>query len=217
MHASATHTGARTLFERARRVLAGQDEPAPPQEGPVDIRFGIERVLRHARKPQTTPRTVEEAAARAVFAVEGTLVAIDTIHEYLVEALDLTTEALRTPDTQKRAMIADRYEQLRSNIDTVAAGASFQGVNLIDGGRDALEVRLPLAGEPRHAISHITLVAGERGLSIKSPSELFASEDEIEAARQTLTAARHRLDRATDTFLNQASMLAPHLGMVEAN
>jgi hypothetical protein len=114
-------------------------------------------------------------------------------------------------------MIADRYEQLRSNIDTVAAGASFQGVNLIDGGRDALEVRLPLAGEPRHAISHITLVAGERGLSIKSPSELFASEDEIEAARQTLTAARHRLDRATDTFLNQASMLAPHLGMVEAN
>jgi flagellin-like hook-associated protein FlgL len=174
-------------------------------------------VLRHARKPQTTPRTVEEAAARAVFAVEGTLVAIDTIHEYLVEALDLTTEALRTPDTQKRAMIADRYEQLRSNIDTVAAGASFQGVNLIDGGRDALEVRMPLAGEPRHAISHITLVAGERGLSIKSPSELFASEDEIEAARQTLIAARHRLDRATDTFLNQASMLAPHLGMVEAN
>jgi len=217
MHASATHAGARTLFERARRVLAGHDEPAPPQEGPVDIRFGIDRVLRSTRKPKATPGTVEEAAARAVTAVEGTLVAIDTINEYLMEALDLTTEALKTSDPAKRAMIADRYEELRSNIDTVAAGASFQGVNLIDSGRDALEIKLPAAGEPRHAISHITLVAGERGLSIKSPAELFASEDEIDAARQTLIAARLRLDRATDTFLNQASMLAPHLGMVEAD
>lgn len=216
MQASATHAGARTLFERARRVLAGHEEPAPPQEEPVDIRFGIDRVLRHTRKLQLTPRSVEEAAARAVSAVEGTLVAIDTIHEYLMEALDLTSEAMKTPDEAKRALIADRYEQLRSNIDTVAAGASFQGVNLIDGGRDALEIRLPSPGEPRHAISHITLVAGERGLSLKSPSELFATEDEIDAARQTLIAARHRLDRATDTFLNQASMLAPHLGMVEA-
>ncbi|MFN9543174.1 MAG: hypothetical protein ACK59B_08310 [Alphaproteobacteria bacterium] len=217
MHASATHAGARTLFERARRVLAGHDEPAPPQEGPVDIRFGIDRVLRNTRKPKATPGTVEEAAARAVTAVEGTLVAIDTINEYLMEALDLTTEALKTSDPAKRAMITDRYEELRSNIDTVAAGASFQGVNLIDSGRDALEIKLPAAGEPRHAISHITLVAGERGLSIKSPAELFASEDEIDAARQTLIAARLRLDRATDTFLNQASMLAPHLGMVEAD
>lgn len=217
MHASATNAGARTLFDRARRVLAGHEEPAPPQDGPVDIRFGIERVLRNARKPQTVPRTVEEAAARAVSAVEGTLVAIDTINEYLMEALDLTTEALKTPDPAKRAMIADRYEELRSSIDTVAAGASFQGVNLIDSGRDALEIRLPSAGEPRHAISHITLVAGERGLSIKSPAELFASEDEIDAARQTLIAARLRLDRATETFLNQASMLAPHLGLVEAD
>ena len=217
MHAGATHAGARTLFERARRVLAGHDEPAPPQEGPVDIRFGIDRVLRNTRKPKATPGTVEEAAARAVTAVEGTLVAIDTINEYLMEALDLTTEALKTSDPAKRAMIADRYEELRSNIDTVAAGASFQGVNLIDSGRDALEIKLPAAGEPRHAISHITLVAGERGLSIKSPAELFASEDEIDAARQTLIAARLRLDRATDTFLNQASMLAPHLGMVEAD
>ena len=215
MHASANHAEARSLFDRARRVLAGTDETPSPHEGPVDIRFGIDRVLRHPRKARATPQSVEEAAARAVSAVEGTLVAIDTIHEYLAEALDLTTEALETPDATKRAMIADRFEQLRTHIDTVAAGASFEGVNLIDGGRDTLEVRIPAAGAPRHAINHITLVAGERGLSLKSPADLFASTDEIDAARHTLLAARQRLERATDTFLNQASMLAPHLGMLE--
>jgi hypothetical protein len=109
-------------------------------------------------------------------------------------------------------MIADRYEELRQHIDTVAAGATFEGVNLVDGARAAIEIVLPDGGQPRHAIGHITLVAGERGLSLKAPSEQFSTNDEIEAARLSLFAARQRLDRAAETFLNQASLLAPHLG-----
>ena len=208
---------ARSLFAFARRVLSGNEEPAPPPAEPVDIRSGIDRALRLTRRTPATPKTVEEAAARAVSAVEGTLVAIDTIHDYLREALDLTGAALAAPDATKRAMIADRYEELRSRIDTVAAGAVFEGVNLIDSGRDSIEIKLPAAGEPRHSIGHITLVAGERGLSLKAPSELFSSNDEIEVARHTLVAARERLARAAETFLNQASVLAPHLGMNQQN
>ena len=109
-------------------------------------------------------------------------------------------------------MIADRYEELRQHIDTVAAGATFEGVNLIDGARAAIELVLPDGGQPRHAIGHITLVAGEKGLSLKAPSEQFVSNDEIDATRLTLVAARQRLERASETFLNQASVVAPHLG-----
>ncbi|MEQ1863198.1 MAG: hypothetical protein ABL996_00945, partial [Micropepsaceae bacterium] len=116
------------------------------------------------------------------------------------------------PDATKRAMIAVRYEELRQHIDTVAAGATFEGVNLIDGARAAIELVMPDGGQPRHAIGHITLVAGERGLSLKAPSEQFASDDEIDATRLTLVAARQRLERAAETFLNQASVVAPHLG-----
>jgi hypothetical protein len=204
---------AESLFAFARRVLSGtEDVPAAPVE-PVDIRSGIDRALRQTRRLPATPKTTEEAAARAVSAVEGTLVAIDSIHDYLREALDLVTAAMAAPDTTKRAMIADRYEELRSRIDTVAAGAVFEGVNLIDSGRDSIEIKLPAAGEPRHSIGHITLVAGERGLSLKAPSELFSSNDEVEMARTSLIAARERLNRAAETFLNQASVLAPHLGL----
>jgi hypothetical protein len=199
------------LFAYARRVLSGKEEPATAPVDPVDIRSGIDRALRQVR-PVGVHASVTETAARAVSAVEGTLVAIDSIHSYLSEALDLTAEALAHPDETKRAMIADRYEELRSRINTVAAGATFEGVNLIDGARKTIEVTIPEGGHPRHAIGHITLVAGERGLSLKSPNELFATNDEIEAARLTLFAARQRLDRAAETFLNQASLLAPHLG-----
>ncbi|MEQ1754622.1 MAG: hypothetical protein ABL973_10865 [Micropepsaceae bacterium] len=213
MSASIERAEAKSLFAYARRVLSGTEEPPEPPADPVDIRSGIDRALRHTRRAPLTPKTTEEAAARAVAAVEGTLVAIDSIHDYLREALDLTAAALVAPDATKRAMIADRYEELRSRIDTVANGATFEGVNLIDSGRESIEIKLPAAGEPRHSIGHITLVAGERGLSLKAPSELFASNDEIEVARHTLLSARERLGRAAETFLNQASVLAPHLGM----
>lgn len=201
---------AESLFAYARRVLSGKEEPITAPVDPVDIRSGIDRALRQVRRVGVAA-SVTETAARAVSTVEGTLVAIDSIHSYLSEALELTAEALAHPDETKRAMIADRYEELRSRIDTVAAGATFEGVNLIDGARKAIEFTLPEGGHPRHAIGHITLVAGERGLSLKAPSELFSKNDEIEAARLSLFAARQRLDRAAETFLNEASLLAPHL------
>ena len=213
MSAKLQRDDAESLFAYARRVLSGTEEPTPAPADPIDIRSGIDRALRLSRRVPNGPTTLEETVARAVASVEGTLVAIDSIHDYLGEALDLTASALSTPDATKRAMIADRYEELRTRIDTVAAGATFEGVNLIDGGRAAIEIKLPAAGEPRHSIGHITLVAGERGLSLKAPSELFASNDEIEVARHSLFAARERLDRAAETFLNQASVLAPHLGV----
>ena len=204
---------AQDLFKYARRVLSPKEEPVmeAPIE-PVDIRSGIDRALRQTRRGSYSVVTLAEAAARAVSSVEGTLVAIDSINNFLSEALELTAEALSNPEVTKRAMVADRYEELRSRIDTVAGGATFDGVNLIDGNRGFVEVVLPDGGHPRHAIGHITLVAGERGLALKAPSELFSTNDEIEAARMSLFAARQRLDRAAETFLNQASVLAPHLG-----
>ena len=213
MSVSQQRAEAQGLFSFARRILSREEEPVEaPIEQPVDIRSGIDRALRQTKRG-FTPASVAESAARAVSVVEGTLVAIDTINDYLTEALDLTAAALSHPDPTKRAMIADRYEELRSRVDTVAAGATFDGTNLIDAARGAIELVTPEGGQPRHAIGHITLVAGERGLSLKAPSEQFGSNDEIEMARASLVAGRHRLQKAAETFLNQASMLAPQLGM----
>ena len=212
MSVSQQRAEAQGLFSFARRILSREEEVVEAPVEPVDIRSGIDRALRQTKRGYT-PASVIETAARAVSVVEGTLVAIDTINDYLTEALDLTAAALSHPDATKRAMIADRYEELRGRVDTVAAGATFDGTNLIDSARGAIELVTPEGGQPRHAIGHITLVAGERGLALKAPSEQFGSNDEIEAARASLMSARHRLHKAAETFLNQASMLAPSLGM----
>jgi hypothetical protein len=213
MSVSQQRAEAQGLFAYARRILSGQQEPSDAPVEPVDIRSGIDRALRQTKRGAFTSPSIAEATARAISVVEGTLVAIDSINSYLTEALDLTAAALAHPDITKRAMIADRYEELRGRVDTVAAGATFDGTNLIDGARGAIELMLPDGGQPRIAIGHITLVAGDRGLALKAPSEQFVSNDEVEAARASLAVATRRLQRAAETFLNEASLLAPQLGM----
>lgn len=212
MPATRSNAEVRTLFARARQILVGNQEPPTPTLEPIDMRQNIDRALYQLGKRPTTPSSLEIAAARAVSTVEGTLVAMDTIHEYLVEALELTRQALQTEDPSARALFADRYEQLRIQIDMVANGASFEGVNLIDAGQDAIEIRLVPHGNRRHSINHIALVAGEHGLSLTTPTGHFLSNSEMDTTLQGLMSARQRLDRAIETLLNQASMLAPHLG-----
>jgi hypothetical protein len=109
---------AQSLFKFARRVLTPKEEAevieAPVE--PVDIRSGIDRALRQTRRGSYSIVTLAEHAARAVSTVEGTLVAIDSINNFLSEALDLTAEALSNPDLTKRAMVADRHCRRRRHV-----------------------------------------------------------------------------------------------------
>lgn len=195
----------------ARKILAGgHDTPAAPVE-PIDMKNGIGRALRHAKSQQQSARSSVEKAARAIAVVEGTLVATDAVDAALAEMQDVVSHALAAQDVDARLLCAQRYAALIERTDTIVNGAVFDGVNLINLGRDNIELISPVGGRPHHAISHIVLVSGERGLNLKPPRGGFREDQEIEAAGHALTRARARLIKAADTFLNQASCLAPLL------
>lgn len=211
LNRSEARTDAQGLFALARRILAGEAEPAPAPIDPIDIRSGIDRALRQSRRQPSAGQVQAHAAARAISIVEGTLVAIDTIHADLAEAQELTSHALASTDPAMRALLAERYMDLINRIDTVAAGATFDGTNLINAGKDSIEIMIPAAGQPRHAVGHIRLQASAGGLDLTPPRDAFQNDEEIERAASELTRARARLIKSVDTFLNQASMLAPVL------
>jgi hypothetical protein len=200
------------LFALARRILSGGEAtPEAPVE-PIDMKNGIGRALRHVKSARQTTRSAAEKAALAIAVVEGTLVATDAVDAALSEMQDVVSHALAAQEPEARLLCAQRFANLIERIDTIVAGAVFDGVNLIDLGRGSIDLVSPIGSQPRHAIGHIVLVTGERGLNLKAPSQGFVADAEIEATGHALTRARARLIKAADTFLNQASCLAPLLG-----
>ena len=198
-----------SVFALARRILSGAHK-AEAQVPDVDIQSGIGRALRQA-SCVTAAQSLRHKAAHAIGVVEGTLIATDAIDGCLCEAQELISQALATQDTGARALIAGRFTDLVNRIDELANAATFSEINLISGGKDKIELICPIGAQPRHAIGHIVLMAGERGLGLKLPRNNFRDNQSIEQAALQLTRARARLFKAADTFLNQASMLAPYL------
>jgi hypothetical protein len=207
----AGNDGGNGLFALARKILAGAREPQDEPAQHVDLKDGIGRAVRHAKSSRVSARDLVEKAARAIAVVEGTLAATDAIDAALGEMQDVVSHALAAQDVNARQLCAQRYAALIGRIDATVAQSSFDGTNLIDLSRDNIELVSPVGGRPHHAISHIVLVTGERGLNLKSPHSGFRDDAEIEAAGHTLMRARARLIKAADTFLNQASCLAPLL------
>jgi hypothetical protein len=201
--------GAEGLFAMARRILAGDQPPPPPPTEAIDLRSGIGRAIKSARNAGAGAQSVAAAAARAIGVVEGTLVATDSIDAALSEAQDAVSHALAAASPETRALCAQRFADLAARIDTIVAGATFDGVNLINLSRDNIEIVTPIGGQPHHAIGHIVLTTNERGLNLKLPRGGFREDAEIEAVAAALMRARARLIKAADTFLNQASCLAP--------
>jgi hypothetical protein len=203
--------GAGGFFAAARKILAGRVAAPEPAAEPVDMKNGIGRALRHANSSQQSTRSMAEKAARAIAVVEGTLVAADAIDAALSEMQDVVSHALAAQHADTRLLCAQRFAALTERVDAVVNGATIDGVNLINLSRDNIELVSPVGGRPHHAISHIVLAPGERGLNLKIPRGGFREDHEIEAAGHALTRARARLIKAADTFLNQASCLAPLL------
>jgi hypothetical protein len=176
-------------------------EPEP--ELVIDVaraRLALARKGRHAG-PQAP------AIRIALASIEDALIAIDAIRAALDEAGELTIEALAARDEARRALYAERYDDLRHAI-TEASGATTKAADCLTAhARARLEVILDPAGRSRHVVRGCDLSSGSEGLDLPPPLEAFAADEEIEQARGSIAAAFARLDRAAQIFLDDASAL----------
>lgn len=182
-------------------VVPSVAEPEP--ELVIDVaraRLALARKGRSAGPQAPAIRT-------ALGAIEDALIAIDAIRAALDEAGELTGEALAVTDEARRALYAERYDDLRHAI-TEASGATVKAPDCLTAhARARLEVLLDPAGRSRHVVRGCDLSSGSEGLELPPPLEAFASNEEIESARSAIAAAFARLDRATQIFLDDAGAL----------
>lgn len=143
----------------------------------------------------------------ALRSIEDALITIDAIRAALDEAGELIFEALDTQDEGRRALYAERYDDLRSAINEASGATTKEDDCLTAHIRARIEVSLDANGRSRHVVRGTDLSSGNQGLDLPPPLEGFASDEEIERAKAAIFGAFHRLDRATQIFLDDARAL----------
>ena len=79
---------------------------------------------------------------QALSTIQAASVGLDAISDLTQQAEGLAIAARSTSDPTQRAALASQFNELRSQIDSLAQDAGFGGTNLIQGSPDDLDVIL---------------------------------------------------------------------------
>jgi len=181
-------------------------------EAAADAVTAIDRALRHAAAKD--PHALREQTGiitRAIDALEAAAQGVDSVAALIAEARDLADSAAATGSEAKRALIAERYNDVIEAIDSACEGATAHGVNLIDDGDAEIEIDLQERGGVKLAVRHARLTRGIGGLKLSPAREAFADNAEIDHARQELDAALERIDGLSERFCADAAFLSERL------
>ncbi|MEO1310579.1 MAG: hypothetical protein AAFV51_06370 [Pseudomonadota bacterium] len=202
---------ARELFAKS---LFGRKRGADAEQV-VDIAAGVSRALKQSAAPAASakPQRVPPQLKFALKTIEQALFAIDETREILEEACEVALQARELDDEIGRALLAERYDELRLSIDAVLTNAASPEGDLLSASARPLD--LGLAGAVRFTIGAHRLDIGPRGLDLPPPREAFEEIDEVLTVLDRLDRALVKIDRAADqycrdaTFLHARAALAP--------
>ena len=183
----------------------------------ADVSDGLARALRHAAaKDPHALRERERKIENAIAALEAAAQGVDAVNAILYEARDLAASAADSESLAKRALIAERYNDLVETLGEPARKAGANGVNLIDGGDDEIEIDLPGANASKMIVRHTRLTPGEGGLDIEPARDAFAEDAEIAGIQKQIDAAMERLNGLAERFCGDAEFLTERLASHEA-
>ncbi|MFZ3033623.1 MAG: hypothetical protein WA138_06390 [Parvibaculum sp.] len=182
----------------------------------------IKRALRSlpTNKNSYSAAILGQNIATALSTIETAVLAIDAVNDSLSEAAGLVTEASKTDNLARRALLAGRFDDVRSEIDATVGSATHNRVNLINGrligGKTAtFEVPLDMEARSGIAISVVNLTTGARGLSLSPPRTAFAENEEITMILSEIDQARSRLVDVSTRFADHAAFIANRLGYLQ--
>jgi len=173
----------------------------------IDIDAGVNRALKKTdlpeeKKPREEP---QEAVRDALGAIEGALYAIDRIRDTLEQACEVAISAKDIDDPGGRALLAERYDELRLGIDAILEAADPRAAVLIGSAQRHFDVSL--GGKARYSISPARLDTTPQGLSLSPPGEAFANDAEIDGVLGELDRALNRADRSAAGYCRDAQYL----------
>lgn len=162
------------------------------------------------------------AAIAAIETLEAAVLSLDAITHRLTDAQELL-EAADTPITDEtgqntdeengtRALLAERYDELRDDITRIASTAYAGRTNLLDGLGGQLEVPLDGSGRSKAVIPGVNAsVRSEdspNGIDLPPPELAFATAQEREVIARALSAAIQQASAFAARFEVDAALMA---------
>ncbi|XUM22024.1 flagellin [Bradyrhizobium oligotrophicum S58] len=146
--------------------------------------------------------TTNDAASATIGAIGGTSAASSQSFNGLTAAAPVADATAQT----QRASLVSQYNNVLAQINTTAADASFNGVNLLNG--DTLKLTFNENGKSTLSITGVTFNTGGLGLSNLTSGTDFLDNN---SANKVITL----LNSASSTLRSEASTLGSNLSVVQ--
>jgi hypothetical protein len=167
----------------------------------------VARAVRFAQG--TAERAQDRSLTRldsAILLLERAAGCLDAALDAVMEAADLA-EAVRGADSDaRRALFAERFDEVLDGLDAIAARAGAEGANLLAGGATGLVIHLP-PRNLRYEIRPGDIRRRPEGLDIAVPERGFTDPAEVEAAAAACAAGIERLLTLAARFGRDAALL----------
>lgn len=150
---------------------------------------------------------IDQAVSTITAAING----IEGITDLVEQAKGLATKAKASGDATERSSLAAQFDNILTQINDMAKDASYNGVNLIDGGSDKLTVDFNEDSSSWLTINHIKLTTSAGGLSIAAATGNFASDGDIDTALKAVNAALTELRTSAATLGSNNTVLQTRL------
>ena len=125
----------------------------------------------------------------AISTVQAALDGIDSITDLVEQAKGLASYAKATGDTNERSTLAVQFNELLSQIDSLANDATFNGINLLQASPDNLDVVFNEDNTSNLTITGLDATTASTGINIAVAANNFGLNANIDTALTAISSA----------------------------
>ncbi len=153
---------------------------------------------------------VKDQVGQAISTIQAADAGLNAIKDLSDQARAVAMQAQNTSDPTERLRLAEQFNQIRGQIDSIAADSSFSGTNLIGSSPENLDVALNGDGA---SLTVQGIDSTSVGLGISSRT--FGSDADIDAALADISSAQTQILSNSTSLSSSTSSLQNRIDITD--
>ena len=151
----------------------------------------------------------------AISTIQAALDGIDAITDLVQQAKGLASNAKATGDTNERSTLAVQFNELLSQIDSIANDSTFNGINLLQASPDNLDVVFNEDNTSNLTITGLDTTTASTGINLGVAGNNFGANANIDTALTAISTALVTLRGNASTLGSNATILKTRLDFTQ--